>query len=274
MWQLVVFTLIFSIYGAAAHADEHPYYLALGDSLAVGIQPNSSGEFVETRQGYVDDLYAFYRRQIPGLRLQKLGCSGETTASMITGVGSACYDASQSQLTAAVQFLQTHRVELVTIDIGADDILRCFSLVTGIDLGCVTSAIGSIGNDLAIILQALRAADADVLIVGMNYYDPFLAAWLFGAQGQALAAASLPLTIQFNTALQAAYQVFQVPVADVARAFRITNTTPVLGIPLNVLIAVSWTWMGAPPPVGPDVHPNAIGYAVIAGAFVRAIENP
>ena len=124
-------------------------------------------------------------------------------------------------------------------------------------------------------LRTLRAAaDSDVLIVGMNYYDPFLAAWIYGPQGQALALASLPLTIQFNAALQSVYQALQVPVADVAKAFRITNTTPVWGIPLNVLLALSWTWMGAPPPVGPDVHPNAIGYAVIAGSFVRAIENP
>jgi hypothetical protein len=29
--------------------------------------------------------------------------------------------------------------------------------------------------------------------------------------------------------------------------------------------------MGAPSPFGPDIHPNAVGYAVIAGAFAEKI---
>jgi hypothetical protein len=29
--------------------------------------------------------------------------------------------------------------------------------------------------------------------------------------------------------------------------------------------------MGAPPPRGPDVHPNALGYAAIAAAFAKVI---
>ena len=46
---------------------------------------------------------------------------------------------------------------------------------------------------------------------------------------------------------------------------------PGYDLPLNVFLEFAWTWVGAPPPVGPDIHPNAVGYAVIAGAFVRAI---
>lgn len=62
-----------------------PYYLALGDSLAQGVQPTPSGTSRLTNQGYVDDLYAVYRRQVPNLRLVKLGCPGETTGTMING---------------------------------------------------------------------------------------------------------------------------------------------------------------------------------------------
>ena len=39
----------------------------------------------------------------------------------------------------------------------------------------------------------------------------------------------------------------------------------------NVLIELTWTWIGAPPPRGPDTHPNAVGYLAIAGAFYKAI---
>ncbi|HME64963.1 MAG TPA: SGNH/GDSL hydrolase family protein, partial [Streptosporangiaceae bacterium] len=34
------------------------YYLALGDSLSQGVQPDAAGTSVETRQGYPDQLYA------------------------------------------------------------------------------------------------------------------------------------------------------------------------------------------------------------------------
>jgi hypothetical protein len=59
----------------------------------------------------------------------------------------------------------------------------------------------------------------------------------------------------------------------VAKAFRTTDFTPVpaFDLPVNVLATLVWTWMGAAPPVGPDIHPNAFGYAVIAGAFVKTI---
>ena len=58
------------------------YYLALGDSMSVGLQPTGRGSR-PTNQGYADDLYEFYRVRMPGLRLAKLGCPEETTTTMI-----------------------------------------------------------------------------------------------------------------------------------------------------------------------------------------------
>jgi lysophospholipase L1-like esterase len=248
------------------------YYLALGDSLAVGVQPASNGTLVETNQGYVDDLYGFLRKSAPGLRLQKLGCSGETTTTML--YGGSCYGLS-SQLQQAVAFLHTHRVALITLDIGGDDILHCFSL-SGPDPVCLGGGFAAVNANLPNILTQLRAAAPGVPIVGMNYYDPFLAAWTLGAAGQLIAAQSLALTLQFNTVLEGWYDAASIPVADVAAAYRITNPTPVpiVGLPLNVFLELSLTWIGAPPPVGPDIHPNALGYAVIAGAFVNTIAAP
>jgi hypothetical protein len=52
----------------------------------------------------------------------------------------------------------------------------------------------------------------------MNYYDPLLAAWTLGSNGQALAYTSLQGTMVFNDVLQSAYQAFSIPVADVAKA--------------------------------------------------------
>src|SRR5258707_11166724 len=83
---------------------EASYYLALGDSLSRGVQPDSAGASLATRQGYADQLYAALRRGHPGLRLVKLGCSGEPTETMIDG--GICSYPGGSQLAAAGNFLR------------------------------------------------------------------------------------------------------------------------------------------------------------------------
>ncbi len=98
----VLFALVSAGPVQAATVGATTYYLALGDSLARGVQPDSGGADVETNQGYVDDLYALYRAAIPGLQLVKLGCPDETTTTMIDG--SVCEYALGSQLAQAVDF--------------------------------------------------------------------------------------------------------------------------------------------------------------------------
>lgn len=259
---------------AVAQATAQVYYLALGDSLAIGIQPSLKGD-IPTSQGYVDDLYKAFRQHIPGLTVVKLGCSGETTTSMIDGT--ICSYSDGSQLKAAVAFLETHKVAFVTIDIGANDIDHCVNPSTGvIDEECAIEAGITVGTKLPEILAALRAAAPETLIVGMNYYDPVLAAWTLGSTGQSLAKKSVVDTLAFNAVLETAYQAFSVPVADVARAFHITDFTnfPFINLPVNVFVTLTSTWMGAPAPFGPDVHPNALGYATIAVAFGEKIVHP
>lgn len=244
-----------------------PYYLALGDSLAVGLQPSSSGD-VPTDKGYVNDIYSVYRRLVPGLQLEDLGCSGETTTSMIEG-GSCSYSLG-NQLEQAVAFLQTHDVVLVTIDIGANDVDHCIT-AESLDETCLQNGVSMVGSNLPKILGALHAASPDVPLVGMNYYDPFLAAWLEGSSGEAIAEQSLEVATDFNDVLASAYQAFDDPVADVAGAFQTTDSTPVLGVPVDVAAVCALTWMCAPAPLGPDFHANAAGYAVIAAAFAPKI---
>ena len=103
------------------------YYLALGDSLSRGVQPDAAGVSVETDHGYPDQVQAALRPRHPALRLVKLGCPGETTSTMING--GICRYPGGSQLAAAVAFLRDHRghVLLVTLDIGANDTEDCGS---------------------------------------------------------------------------------------------------------------------------------------------------
>ena len=122
---------------------------------------------------------------------------------------------------------------LVTIDIGANDLSRCVNRATGaIDLACVQGTFPQAPANLATILARLRAAAGPrVPIVGMNFYDPFLAAWLQGPDGQALARLSVHLVTQYNDLLEAAYQGAAVPVADVEAAFSTTDFDRLVTLP-------------------------------------------
>jgi lysophospholipase L1-like esterase len=257
------------------------YYLALGDSLAAGSQPNSSGELVTTKQGYASDIAAGLRAQDHDLKFTNLSCPGETTGTMLNGgcPSPISYAPFADQTAAAVAFLKKHhgaRV-LVTIDIGANNVDGCVT-ATGIDPTCVAAGIESAGTDLTAILTKLKAAAGPhTVFAGMNYYDPFLAAWLAGPAGQAEATASVSLSNTFNTVLGDVYGAFGVPVADVATQFDTADFTPVVplgngvSVPLNVARICEWTWMCAPAPVGPNIHANAVGYLQLAAAFDRVI---
>jgi lysophospholipase L1-like esterase len=251
-----------------------PLYVSLGTSLSVGVQPDLAGVNHPTGEGYADQLHAALAATTPKLRLVKLGCPGETSLTMLTG--GVCDYPAGSQLAEAVRFLRAHRddVDLVTLDIGANDIEPCGSLA-GIDPGCVATAFGAVAANLPRILSAIRhAAGPDVPIVAMNYYDPFLVAWLLGPAGQDLAREATFTLGLFNAMLGGLYTAFRVPVADVAGVFHAADPLPPPGdpgVPLGALLLCQWTWMCAPPPVGPNIHANAEGYGVIAGAFLAVI---
>ena len=246
------------------------YYLSLGDSLSVGEQPlGPDGTGVATDRGYADQLFAIAQARYPNLRLVKLGCRGETTATMIAG-GVCAYDHG-SQLAQAVRFLHAHRqfVVFVTIDIGAND-FPCQD-----SEACLAAGFASIGGNLPRILAELReAAGPATPIVGATIYDPVLGAWFLGPQGQALATASVPVFATVNGFLTSIYTAAGVPVADVQGAFSTADFTPVLelgGLPLNVARICQWTWVCAPAPYGPNNHANAAGYAAIAQAFAAVL---
>lgn len=254
-----------------------PFYLSLGTSLSVGIQPDATGENQLTNTGYADQLHQLLRLKQRRLQHVKLGCPSETTTTMILGGSLFCPYPLGSQLAQAVDFLRTNRgaVSLVTLDMGANDLLPCAG-AAGIDPVCIFNAFVDVQTNLPFILSELRsAAGPGVPIVAMNYYNPFVAAWLQGPPGEEFARQSALLLGQFNDLLEAIYAGFAVPVGDVARAFHADDfdTVPVLGLPLNVLLVCQWTWMCAPPPQGPNVHGNRTGYFVIALTLAAALHQ-
>ncbi len=254
------------------------YYLALGDSLSQGVQPDPAGASVRTGQGYADQLYAMLRRGDPGLRLVKLGCNGETTGTMIGG--GICRYRAGSQLAAAAGFLRAHRgrVSLITMDIGANDPDSCITRPDIVRMAaCVTKSFPETAANLTKIMYRLRAAaGAQVRIIGMNYYVPALAEWRDGLLGQAVARVSERVVADYNRMLAAIYEAFGARVADVFGAFHsaeFTGRVTMSGVgtvPRNVAAICQWTWECAPPPRGPNVHARPAGYGVIARAFLLA----
>jgi lysophospholipase L1-like esterase len=268
-----------AVAGCSAPAKPAPaaYYLALGDSLSQGVQPDAAGASVETPHGYPELVYARLRRSHPGLRLVRLGCPGETTTTMMRG--GLCRYRAGSQLAAATAFLRAHRrhVVLVTIDIGANDAERCGSQPgLGKIASCIGQLPGSFANLTAILTRLRAAAGRGVRIIGMSYYLPALAEWRHGMLGHATAWASERLAVAYNGLLTHAYAKAGVRVADVFGAFDTTDfghsvTVPGIGsLPRNVARICQWTWECASPPRGPNQHANPAGYRVIANAVLRA----
>ena len=253
------------------------YYLSLGTSLSVGVQPNSAGTLLPTNDGYPDQLFSTIGpafdaagAQPRELRLSKLGCPGETLDDMVNG-GSCPYLAG-SQLDAAIDFLTDNagRVHLVTIDMGANDFRNAGCIGATVDYECVDAVSQQIAVDLAAVLTALRdAAGPDTLIVGMNYYNPYLASWLEGPAGEELAVESAQAVAVVTDYLETTYATAGIPVADVATAFASNDFTtmappPDENLPVSVANICAFTYMCEAAPVGPDIHANDAGYALIA----------
>jgi lysophospholipase L1-like esterase len=263
---------------APAQAGKPVWYLALGDSLSRGVKP-FDGVNTPTDDGYADKLYALLKAENPDLQLKKLGCPvTETTKTMLRGKGECSYPHG-SQLAEAVDFLKKHRGEviLVTMDIGANDVEHCVHF-PDIDDECFKNGFVQIATHLPVILGALRLAGGPhVPIIGMNYYNPILAACLAPPpEGPALGTESMEKVAAVNGLLVATYRLFKMPVADVAAAFHSNDSTPVPefgGLPNNVIQICLLTFQ-CPPFTGgmdPNIHPNDNGYATITGAFLDVL---
>ncbi len=259
------------------------YYVSLGTSLSVGVQPNSGGTLLPTDDGYPDQLFdlikADFEAAAPNreLRLVRLGCPGETLDDMING-GSCPYVAG-SQLDAAVDFLgdNAEKVLLLTIDIGGNDFRNADCITDVVDTDCANDISGQIAMDLALVLEALgNAADPATTIVGMNYYNPYLSSWLDGPDGEVLATASADAAVFFNDALASTYATADITMADVYAAFEsgefgMMVSSPNGTVPVNVANICAFTYMCDPPPVGPDIHANVSGYSLIADTLSAAL---
>jgi lysophospholipase L1-like esterase len=190
-----------------------------------------------------------------------------------------CPYAEGTQLAQALAVLERRDVAFVTLQIGSNDLFRCFGFRdVAFDQTCVDALLPKISARLTSIVVTLRgAAGPDVPIVGANYYDPLLAAWTIPGLDHDAVMAIADVWTSFNDMLEQTYAALGVPVADVEAAFSATDFDTVVhvrgvgDVPLNVARTCQWTYACSE---SFDPHPNTIGYAAMTRAWESAISEP
>lgn len=220
-------------------ADGATYLVALGDSLAANVGVTSAN------QGYVSRIHrVLSERDGATLGLRNFGVSGETSGTLIRS----------GQLSEALAFIRANNVAYVTIDIGANDLLGHLGsddcsddISTPACQDRLEPALEAYRANLDRILGDVRdAAGEGTPILFLQTYNPFS----LGLGGLSLEAASDDATAQLNDVAAEVAAEHGVTVADGASRMRGTTgaTTHMLDTP-------------------PDIHPNGIGYDLLAQAL-------
>src|SRR5262245_29233061 len=171
--------------GRATSAPPGAFYLALGDSLAFGIQPDKVRLGLPPSKfntGYVDVFAGRMRTLKPSLRVVNYGCPGESTTTFVSGgcpwlAGGTnrLHDAHRgTQIAAAIAFLRSHRgkVSPITLSLAGNDVQAFEDSCHG-DLSCVRTrmpiALRKLASRLQTILQRLRSAAprAEIIVTGL-----------------------------------------------------------------------------------------------------------
>jgi lysophospholipase L1-like esterase len=226
----------------AVSAPGDRYYVALGDSLAANVGVS------DATLGYVSRVH----RQLQILDgvdygLRNFGVSGETTGTLIRS----------GQLDAAIAFMSGADVELITIDIGANDLLgHLGSTDCAADLDApacrarIEATFATYEVNMAAIFDALKSAEPTTTIVFVRAYNPFS---LGLGGGIAFEQRSDQILDGFN---------------DVAA--RLATERGILTAdaftPMQGTTAATTHMLDAMP----DIHPLGIGYSLIAQAVMEA----
>jgi lysophospholipase L1-like esterase len=197
----LVLTIAWVGWGHAASTNGVPTYLALGDSLAYGMQighlrqemKSGTVDAASFDTGYVNRLAAALRHSTPNLHVVDLGCPGETTSSFIDGPCAFATNGKPfghkplpmhveykgAQLLAGLKYIenQNDNIRLITVDIGIND-LRADELACGSASDFEKCLKGkwpvtakNVAKNLSIILHNLRYAAPHTRILVTTYYN-------------------------------------------------------------------------------------------------------
>lgn len=237
------------------------YYLALGNSISFGYQPD-----LDFTHGFVDQTFAQLNKANV-TDLANYACAGESTTTMIHGncpaelIHHNAY--TGAQLDAAVKFLKQHTgaVNPVTLDMGSNDVLGDFNVTTcstaGDPAGDLATMDANLTNTiLPRLLDAMKPAHgaAPTDFVMLNYYNPYAKE----------CPSSSVFVHELNDHLAADARQFQVPIVDVYSAFGGDN-----GMASHIC---AYTWICDAQ--YHDFHPTDAGYKVMSDAVLRALNYP
>jgi lysophospholipase L1-like esterase len=243
------------------------YYLALGDSIAYGVQPAKVVAGLPPsgfHTGYVDVFAARLRALAPKIRVVNYGCPGESTTTFIAG---GCpwlaekrrlHDAFRgAQLGAALSFLRAHsgQVSPITLTLGGNDLGELADACKG-SFACIQGrsqrAFAQFASRMTTIVSRLRGAapKAEIIVTGI---------WNFNADalGQ-----TDPLFRSFEATIARVTSGTKVRFADTLPVF---NPQGNLAREKARLCSLTFACAG-----DGDPHPTDAGYRAIAAAIFAA----
>jgi len=291
---LVILNLAIITPAALSGTFTQHYYVAVGDSLSFGYQPN-----LNFSNGFADDLFADLRRaeSTPKERnttvLENYACAGETSTTMIN---SGCIGRdflkipySGPQLDAAIEFMLAHKGKIspVTFEIGANDVLPDWNAATCSASASTDDDIARVDDNLTRVDSSSYGAARDPRNTANGILQRLTTALtispgLPGVQGPVNTQArpgdlvmlnyynpfakacpdSAPFVKKLNEHLAADAAKFGVPIVDVYAAFGGDA-----GMAGNIC---AYSWYCA----RQDIHPTNAGYQAIAAAVKGTLGYP
>ncbi|HEY7021234.1 MAG TPA: SGNH/GDSL hydrolase family protein [Ktedonobacterales bacterium] len=292
---LVVMNIAIITPAAVSGAFTQHYYVAVGDSLSFGYQPN-----LDFSHGFADDLFADLQRaevtsnERNHTALENYACAGETSATMING-GCRGRDFlkipySGAQLDAVIAFMLAHKGQIspVTFEIGANDVLPDWNAATCTASSATDDHIAQVDHNLTYVDTSTPDAANDPNNTANGILQRLTTALaisppLPGIHGPANTQArpgdlvmlnyynpfakvcsdSAAFVKKLNDHLAADAAKFGVPIVDVYTAFG--GDAGMAGNICNL------TWYCQ---TQPDIHPTRAGYQVIAAAVKGVLGYP
>lgn len=174
---LLALQLVLPISTFAEEKDELINYLALGDSLAAGIQDNG-----ELGLSYADFLASnLAENELLGTYNKGFSFPGYTTTDIVNelknDVQKPVVNLSGTQSDTASLRDSIAKADLITISAGANDILKYINKqedgTAKIDLAGIFNGVQEIGTNYNTILTEIEKINPDALVMVMGYYNPF-----------------------------------------------------------------------------------------------------
>jgi lysophospholipase L1-like esterase len=220
---------------AFANGSKHVDYVALGDSLAAGVTPYHSID-----KGYADFLVNRFEQSKYDIQLDNYGYPGYKTTNIVNELLNPT-NPKYGPLRESIK-----EAELVTIDIGANDLLANLDNIKQ-NPSTAPAVLNTITQNVYLILSEIDKINPNIKVYVMGYYNPFPH---FSKEEQA---ALLPLLDALNQAIEK------------VASFNGDEFVP------TAKVIEKYETVYIPNPT--DIHLSLEGYQAVAKEFWKAIQE-